>query len=66
MLNTELGTKMKLNTHAVQSLSWGLSKLENSFCAPLQRFVMHLYMSSLSLGTLQAFSKASNHFSQTK
>lgn len=42
MLNIELGTKVKLNAHAVQSLSWGLSKLENS---------VHLYRDLLCTST---------------
>lgn len=47
------GVEVKPKAHAMQSLSlslslWSLSKLENSACAPLQRFSVHLYTNSLT------------------
>lgn len=47
------GVEVKPKAHAMQSLSlWNLSKLENSACAPLQRFSVHLYTNSLTGNTL--------------
>lgn len=51
MLNTELGTKAKLNTDAVQSLSWGVSKLENGLCTSTEICYAPLHELSLTGNT---------------